>query len=448
MERENTLTRFDIQAAGSSLAGMDWFITGRQMVSRRTFTKMAIWFVLASKTVCRFGKNAATHRTWKISAAIHTCRCRLVCKELTKYLAVSPDNVSAAYEDVFYFYGRREKNPVNIDPLKANLKRSVWTAHTGTVAQPGPGRTCWLVCRPRNGITGTANWRSCKWIFNRNPVFNSRQFTHRLKVTVRVAALVSKLKMEEHVERSLFEELPALEKFPWYCSPALWLHYHSRSATPQRLQQQVTGTALSRNRKEKKSVKEKKEEAEPEKRIAVWSGYDQTALCWKCGMDTFIFHAAGRLPGTLFRPGGIHWNQLQQRWIWKCVLKAMNRPGITGSKVNGGISRPGVIEVNIHPSKTGRSFALIQKPCTSRPGYPGWVQKIYADGRHTGTGGGKHITIGGATPSDSPLLRRPLIYCKAFITFWQHHPWIIVFVFGFLCWPHQPGASYWRRTGR
>ncbi len=83
---------------------------------------------------------------------------------------------------------------------------------------------------------------------------------------------------------------------------------------------------------------------------------------------------------------------------------------------------PGVIEVNIQPAQSWKELSdnlltLYEDARQSRLG----TEKFMVDGKHTGTGGGNHVTIGAMTPSDSPLLRRPELL-RSLITFWQHHP--------------------------
>jgi uncharacterized protein (DUF2126 family) len=83
---------------------------------------------------------------------------------------------------------------------------------------------------------------------------------------------------------------------------------------------------------------------------------------------------------------------------------------------------PGVIEVNIHPAHTWQQLVdtttlVYEEARLSRLA----AEKFMLDGRHAGTGGGNHVTLGGATPSDSPFLRRPDVLASL-ITYWQHHP--------------------------
>ena len=83
---------------------------------------------------------------------------------------------------------------------------------------------------------------------------------------------------------------------------------------------------------------------------------------------------------------------------------------------------PGVIEINIHPAKSWNEIKNIYSVLFDGAGKAGLgTEKFMLDGRHIGSGGGHHITLGGVTPEDSPLLRRPDIL-KSFILFWQNHP--------------------------
>jgi uncharacterized protein (DUF2126 family) len=83
---------------------------------------------------------------------------------------------------------------------------------------------------------------------------------------------------------------------------------------------------------------------------------------------------------------------------------------------------PGVVEVNLHAATGWREAVAISQGVYEdarlvRLG----AEKFMRDGRTTGTGGGSHIVVGGATPAESPFLRRPDLL-KSILLYWQRHP--------------------------
>ena len=111
-----------------------------------------------------------------------------------------------------------------------------------------------------------------------------------------------------------------------------------------------------------------------------------------------------------------------QELSMRIVLEGYGPPRDPRLKVLAVTPDPGVIEVNIHPAHNWQEIVehtefLYQASFESRLS----AEKFMTDGRHTGTGGGNHVVMGGATPADSPFLRKPELLASL-ILYWHNHP--------------------------
>ncbi len=83
---------------------------------------------------------------------------------------------------------------------------------------------------------------------------------------------------------------------------------------------------------------------------------------------------------------------------------------------------PGVVEVNLPPAKDWDELSKLHHLVFDEAKRNRLAaEKFLFDGKHSATGGGNHIVIGGPTATDSPLLRRPDLL-RSMVAFWQNHP--------------------------
>jgi uncharacterized protein (DUF2126 family)/transglutaminase-like putative cysteine protease len=332
-------------------------------------------------------------------------------KELAKHLAVSEDNVSAAYEDVFYFLWTEGKLPVNVDPLKSNLKDSSERRTLSQLLNTGLEKPAGFTL-PLKWNYDNSKWQSCKWILNRENLFlipgNS---PIGLRLPLDSLPAVAKDNEPQKVDRSLFEELPVLANFHETITSRYGLVYEHPLPAQKISSQQKPAD-------EKGKSKKKEEENKPLYEVPVI----KTALCVEAreGMVYVFLPPMDYLEHYLDMVASIE--ATAEKLNMPVRIEGYEPPRDYRMERLVVSPDPGVIEVNIHPSSTWKELVqnvdtLYEQAFLSRLG----TEKFMLDGRHTGTGGGNHITIGGAKPSDSPLLRRPDLL-RSLVTYWQHHP--------------------------
>jgi uncharacterized protein (DUF2126 family)/transglutaminase-like putative cysteine protease len=336
--------------------------------------------------------------------------------ELAAYLGLQKENVSPAYEDIFYFLWTEGKLPANMDPLKANLKDAIERRTLAQLLHVGLDRPAGYTL-PLQWNYNNNKWQSCKWIMKRGYVFlvpgNS---PIGLRLPLESLPAIAKTREPQKVERSLFDSLPALEHY----DEKVQLRYGSIN-TYEAPRQHMVYTEEAPKEQYGKPVKKatpQKDDIAPLFDLPVI----KTTLCVEAreGIVYVFMPPVDYLEHYLDLLASIE--ATAEKLKMPVRIEGYEPPRDYRMERLVVSPDPGVIEVNIHPAASWESLVkntdtLYEQAFLSRLG----TEKFMLDGRHTGTGGGNHITIGAAVPADSPLLRRPDLL-RSLITYWQHHP--------------------------
>jgi uncharacterized protein (DUF2126 family)/transglutaminase-like putative cysteine protease len=299
---------------------------------------------------------------------------------LNAELGLSSHYIVPAYEDALYYALSEGNIPVNIDPLKKNLKDSIERQYLADILDVGLNNPVGYVI-PLEWSYSVGKWLSSTWKLRRKHLFlTPGNSPLGLRLPLDSLEFIAPEDRQQFFEHDLFADLPPLED------------YHAkRNTTPFNIVDEpyyIVRTALSIEPRNGRLHIFFPPISYFESYLDLLSVIEKVAV--KLGFPVVI---EGYDPPKDYR-------------IEKLVVSP----------------DPGVIEVNIHPAQSWGEITknyekLFEQARLSRLG----TEKFMVDGRHTGTGGGNHITIGSMRPADSPMLRRPDLL-RSLITYWQHHP--------------------------
>ena len=302
--------------------------------------------------------------------------------QLADDLHLPPACLIPAYEDVLQQTQMEERLPDNIDPLKANLKDSEERRRLARLLETGLGEAVGYVMPIKAVESGkSCSWGTSKWPLKREHLYLlSGDSPMGLRLPLSSLPRVLPKDMDPEFPLDPFAEQADIEAVP------------------------------AKSGKTKLKGKPKPHEVV------------HTALCVqvRAGRLHVFMPPLNRLEDYLALVAAVEKtaSELNLR-LW---LEGYTPPRDSRIKVLSVTPDPGVIEVNIHPSASWQELVdnittLYDEARLTRLG----TEKIMLDGRHTGTGGGNHATLGGKTAADSPMLRRPDLL-KSLITYWQNHP--------------------------
>ena len=314
--------------------------------------------------------------------------------QLVTRLGVGSEFVIPAYEDVYYYLWRERRLPSNVDPFDSRLDDEMERARLQRVFEQGLAAVVGYAVplRARTGLDAVHQWESGAWFLR----------SERLRLLPGDSPMGYRLPLDSLPWTSEGDLTPICDpdpfadfsRLPRYSELAAHAPLLQERGAPQRSAQRFES---ARN-------------------------LVRTALCVepRAGILHVFLPPIESLPAYLELVAAIEASARQL----SLAIRIEGYPPPYHPHL-GKLSitpDPGVIEVNIQPAHDWKhvvehTAALYDEARLTRLG----TDKFMLDGQHTGTGGGNHVVLGGATPTDSPFLRRPDLLLSL-VTFFNNHP--------------------------
>ncbi len=316
---------------------------------------------------------------------------------LSEHLQLPDRYIKPAYEDPFYYLWQEGSVPTNIDPLKSKLKDSIERRTLAKMLNQDMDEPVGFAL-PILWDWKKQSWHSGPWEFRRGDMYlipgNSPM---GMRMPLESLPWEAPDKRDPQEPQSQFEPLPELEDYHGEVTKRYSKSEKYQDPHPEFAKQfkgdsekniKIPHTAISVEARDGRLYIFMPPLTSLEHYLSVIAAIEVTAAALEVAVVI-----EGYEPPRDYR-----------------IERLMVTPD------------PGVIEVNIHPSKSwqelvDKTHVIYDQAHQVRLG----TEKFMLDGRHSGTGGGNHITLGGETPGDSPMLRRPDLL-RSLITYWQHHP--------------------------
>jgi len=355
------------------------------------------------------------------SGKLSSYEARVFMLNLAERLDVNPAHALPGYEDTWYYLWKERRLPLNVDPFESKLENAEDRERLARVFEQGLDKVIGyaLPLRRDHYTDGSAEWTSGAWTFRPERMYlvpGDSPMGFRLP-------LESIPWVKESEYPHLYEQDPMAERSALQARDAM-------PAMRERVAVAAEGR-LSQGYVEQ-TVQKSPARARPRNRTLVSDlppGPGQsapwiirTALCTEArdGILRVFMPPQQYLEDYLALVAAVE--DTAADLGFPVLVEGYAPPYDSRLHTLKVTPDPGVIEVNLHPSANcdelvKNTTALYKEARLARLG----TEKFMLDGRHTGTGGGNHILVGGACPADSPLLRNPGLL-RSLIGYWHNHP--------------------------